>query len=65
VAVFIGIQPACKPYSHFELYKLLIDLPGHSKGATVSRMTLAEHGHEMPEREAARALETPAKAHET
>ena len=41
---FLGMQEGFGTQSSFPLYDLLVALPGHPVGSTVSRDTLIEHG---------------------
>ena len=46
-ATYIGTQhwPAGMPYQPLPLYNLLVDIPGHPVGSTVSLQTLNNEGY--------------------
>lgn len=51
---YIGTQhwPAGMPYQPLPLYNLLVDIPGHPVGSTVSLQTLQRAGYQPVESEA-------------
>ena len=59
-AVFFGVTPRktmamhhwCCELPDMEIYTLTEDIPGHSRGSKVSRMTLEAAGYRVPERTA-------------
>ena len=48
---YIGTQhwPASMPYPPLPLYNLLVDIPGHPVGSTVSLQTLNKEGYQPVE----------------
>ena len=52
-ATYIGTQtwPAGTPYPSLPLYNLLVDIPGHPVGSTVSLQTLNKAGYQPVERQ--------------
>ena len=52
-ATYIGTQhwPAGMPYQPLPLYNLLVEIPGHPVGSTVSLQTLNKEGYQPVESE--------------
>ena len=52
-ATYIGTQhwPTGMPYQPLPLYNLLVDIPGHPVGSTVSLQTLQRAGYQPVESE--------------
>lgn len=48
VAVFNAVQSGFEKIPDFELWTLLIDIPGHPKNSTVRRETIEEAGYTLP-----------------
>lgn len=49
VAFYIGMQSGYGNMPSFELWNLLIDIPGHPKGSTLRRQTIEKAGYILPE----------------
>ncbi len=51
-SVYRGYQPGFDDVPGFDLYNLLVDIPGHCAGSTVTAKTLLAAGLEIPEKDA-------------
>ena len=51
-SVYRGFQEGCGELPGFDLYNLLVDIPGHCAGSTVTAKTLLAAGLEIPEKDA-------------
>lgn len=47
-ATYVGFQPGSTTIPGFDIFNLTEDIPGHTKGSTVSRQTLEEAGFTVP-----------------